>query len=69
MTIESSYQPAFERLERFLIEVGRTKLLKPLYTALMKTDSGKTLAHRIYAAARGGYHKITRTALEKILLL
>jgi len=68
MAIESSYQPAFERLERFLLEVGRTKLLKPLYTALMKTESGKTLAHSIYARGRGGYHTITRTALEKILL-
>jgi len=27
------------------------------------------LAHDIYARARGGYHTITRTALEKILLL
>jgi aminopeptidase N len=69
MAIESGYQPAFDRLERFLIEVGRTKLLKPLYTALMKTESGKILAHGIYARARGGYHTITRTALEKILLL
>ncbi|HEY3455425.1 MAG TPA: M1 family metallopeptidase [Bryobacteraceae bacterium] len=69
MAIESGYQPAFPRLERFLIEVGRTKLLKPLYTALMKTESGKTLARDIYARARGGYHTITRTALEKILFL
>ena len=69
MAIESGYQPAFDRLERFLLEVGRTKLLKPLYTALMKTESGKTSAHGIYARAHGGYHTITRTALEKILLL
>jgi len=69
MVIESSYQPAFPRVERFLLEVGRTKLLKPLYTALMKTETGKTLAHDIYARARDGYHTITRTALEKILLL
>jgi leukotriene-A4 hydrolase len=69
MAIESGYRPAFDRLERFLLEIGRTKLLKPLYTALMKTESGKTLAHDIYARARAGYHAITRTALEKILLL
>ncbi len=69
MAIESCYQPAFNRLEHFLIEVGRTKLLKPLYSALMKTESGKILAHDIYGRARGGYHTITRTVLEKILLL
>ncbi|HMJ61924.1 MAG TPA: leukotriene A4 hydrolase C-terminal domain-containing protein, partial [Bryobacteraceae bacterium] len=69
MAIESGYQPAFERLERFLLEIGRTKLLKPLYAALMKTASGKMRAHDIYARARAGYHTITRTALEKILFL
>jgi aminopeptidase N len=69
MAIESGYQPAFLRLERFLLEIGRAKLLKPLYTALMKTDDGKILAHEIYAKARGGYHAIARTALEKILFL
>lgn len=69
MAIESGYQPAFPRLERFLLEIGRTKLLKPLYAALMKTASGKMRAHEIYTRARAGYHAITRTALEKILFL
>jgi aminopeptidase N len=67
--IESGYRPAFDRLERFLLEIGRTKLLKPLYTALMKTEGGRLLAHDIYARAHAGYHTITRTALEKILFL
>jgi leukotriene-A4 hydrolase len=69
MAIESGYQPAFSRLERFLLEIGRTKLLKPLYAALMKTESGKAFAHDIYARAHAGYHAIARTALEKILFL
>ena len=69
MAVESGYLPAFDRLERFLLQIGRTKLLKPLYMALMKSDSGKALAHGIYARARSGYHTITRTALEKILFL
>jgi hypothetical protein len=69
MAIESGYQPAFPRLERFLLEIGRAKLLKPLYAALMKTDHGKILAHDIYARAHAGYHAIARTALEKILFL
>jgi leukotriene-A4 hydrolase len=69
MAIESGYQPAFSRLERFLLEIGRTKLLKPLYAALMKTERGKAFAHDIYARAHAGYHAIARTALEKILFL
>ncbi len=69
MAIESGYEPAFPRLERFLLEIGRMKLLKPLYAALMKTEDGKVLAHDIYRRAHAGYHAITRTAIEKILLL
>jgi hypothetical protein len=69
IAIESGYRTAFPRLESFLLEIGRTKLLKPLYGALMKTEDGKLLAHRIYDRAHAGYHAITRTALEKILFL
>ena len=69
MAIESGYRTAFPRLERFLLEIGRTKLLKPLYAALMKTEDGKLLAHGIYDRAHAAYHAITRTALEKILFL
>jgi hypothetical protein len=65
--IESGYESGLERLERFLMEVGRTKLLKPLYTALMKTVDGQTLARLIYTKARPGYHPITQTALDKIV--
>jgi aminopeptidase N len=69
MAIESGYRPAFPRLEHFLLKIGRTKLLKPLYGALMKTEDGKILAHDIYGRAHTAYHAITRTALEKILFL
>ncbi|HEY3936634.1 MAG TPA: M1 family metallopeptidase, partial [Bryobacteraceae bacterium] len=67
ISIESAYEAAYQRLERFLTEVGRTKLLRPLYTALMKTPDGQTLAKEIYAKARAGYHPITQTALDKIV--
>ena len=67
MAIESRYEPADQRLESFLINVGRMKYLKPLYKELMKTPEGRARAHHIYAKARSGYHPIAQTAIDKIV--
>jgi hypothetical protein len=65
--IEGRFWPAYERLERFLEQVGRTKLIKPLYAALVKSTEGRALALNWYARFRSGYHPITQTALDKIV--
>jgi len=67
MAIESRYEPADQRLEWFLTNVGRMKYLKPLYKELMKTPEGRARAHHIYAKARSGYHPIAQTAIDKIV--
>lgn len=67
MSIEADYQPAYPRLEAFLLEVGRQKFLRPLYAALMKTPAGQTRARTIYAKARPGYHPIAQTSMDKIV--
>ena len=36
----AGYRPADARLEEFLLNVGRRKFLKPLYTELAKTEAG-----------------------------
>ena len=68
MAIESNYEAGFDRLQDFLLDVGRMKYLRPLYSELMKTPAGETLALDIYVKARSLYHPIARTAVEKILL-
>ena len=45
MSIRAGYQPATERLEEFLVSVGREKLIKPLYEELVKSESGKAWAN------------------------
>jgi aminopeptidase N len=65
--IESRYDPAYPVLERFLVEVGRRKFLKPLYTELAKTPQGAEQALRIYEKARPGYHAISRATVDEIL--
>jgi leukotriene-A4 hydrolase len=69
IAIEGNYRFAYPRLESYLQEVGRTSLVKPLYAALVKTKTpeNETLARKIYAEARAGYHPITQTAVDKVL--
>jgi hypothetical protein len=67
MAIRANYAPAYARLERFLIEVGRRKFVRPLYLELAKTAEGKKRAAAIYRKARPGYHPITAATVDEIL--
>lgn len=66
-SIETRYAPGIERLERFLLEVGRNKFIRPLYQALVETDWGRDWAIEVYQRARPGYHALTRQAAERAL--
>ena len=67
LAIKADYAPAYARVEAFLLEVGRQKFIKPLYTELMKTPAGQDRAKAIYAKARAQYHPIAQTAVDKIV--
>ncbi|MBK8976902.1 MAG: M1 family metallopeptidase [Planctomycetes bacterium] len=55
------------RLEGFLLAVGRRKLVRPLYTALLASEAGAARARAIYASARPRYHAVTRGTLDALL--
>lgn len=61
------YEPAFSRLEDFLLNVGRRKFLVPLYRALLATEDGTAQARQIYQRARPGYHAISTGTLDELL--
>ncbi len=63
----NQYQPADQRLDQFLVEVGRLKYIKPLYQELVKTPHGKAEAERVFEKARPGYHPITVASIEQVL--
>lgn len=65
--IRHSYEPAYRKLENFLINTGRRKFLTPLYTELIKTREGKERARDIYAKARLNYHFVAVSTVEKLL--
>ncbi|NBB93474.1 MAG: aminopeptidase, partial [Gammaproteobacteria bacterium] len=66
-SIETRYQPGIERLETFLLNVGRNKFTRPLYSALADTEWGREWAIEVYQRARPGYHPLTRQASERAL--
>ncbi len=66
MSIESGYEPAYARLEGFLLQVGRVKYIRRLYTAMIKTEAGRHRAEAIYAKARPGYHPIAQSAVDRV---
>jgi leukotriene A-4 hydrolase/aminopeptidase len=67
LAVRARYEPAYARLEEFLVGIGRRKFLKPLYTELAKTPEGLARARAIYAKARPGYHPIAQGTVDKLL--
>lgn len=67
MSIKNRYEPAYPRLEEFLLSVGRRKFIKPLYQELAKTPEGKERALAIYRRARPTYHPIAVSSIDEVL--
>ena len=67
MSIKNKYEPAYPRLEEFLVSVGRRKFIRPLYQELAKTPEGKERALAIYRRARPTYHPIAVTSIDQDL--
>ncbi|HIC57313.1 MAG TPA: M1 family peptidase [Acidobacteria bacterium] len=67
IAIRNSYRPADSRLERYLVEIGRRKLILPLYAALAETPAGLVRARAIYDRARPGYHPISADSIDTVL--
>lgn len=67
MAIRGGYRTAYPKLDRFLMEVGRRKYIKPLYQELAKTPEGKSHAKKVYAKARAGYHPISAATVDDLL--
>jgi leukotriene-A4 hydrolase len=67
ISIKNQYQPAYSRLIEYLISIGRVKLIKPLYEAMMQISELNNLALNIYKNARPGYHNIAIQQIDKIV--
>ncbi len=65
--IRNQYEPAYLRLETYLVGIGRRKLIKPLYDELVKTPEGRARAEAIYERARPGYHPIAVSSIDEVV--
>ena len=57
---------SYDRLETFLINVGRRKFLTPLYKALIESDQ-TNMALSIYKKARPNYHSVATGTMDELL--
>lgn len=67
-TIHHEYAPADKKVAEFLNSVGRRKFLVPIYKALIKADSTKEKAKKIYEASRENYHAVSVETLDAMIL-
>ena len=67
IAIRNAYRRADSRLERYLLEIGRRKLILPLYAALAATADGRERARAIYRRARPGYHPIATRSIDPLV--
>ncbi|MFZ2237449.1 MAG: leukotriene A4 hydrolase C-terminal domain-containing protein, partial [Dokdonella sp.] len=66
LTVDSGYTANYPQIERFVVPIGRRKLVMPIYEALVKTPDGKAFGKTIYAKARPGYHPLTQAGVDKL---
>jgi hypothetical protein len=67
LAIANRYTAAFPAMERYMIRIGRRKLIVPLYRDLASTVEGKAMAKRIYGMAREGYHPVAQSTIDPLL--
>ena len=65
LTIPLNYVPVMPKVKQFLLNVGRTKFVVPLYRLLLENTAQQTFAKEIYQQARAGYHPLTQAQIDK----
>jgi aminopeptidase N len=65
--LRAGWEPALQRAEAFLGEVGRMKYLKPLYGVLASSHEHRGLARSLFKKYAERYHPIARQGVELIL--
>jgi leukotriene-A4 hydrolase len=65
--IRAGYTPMRDALRAHLIEIGRRKLMMPLWSELAKTPENKAWAIEVYRTARAGLHPIAQNSVDTTL--
>jgi leukotriene-A4 hydrolase len=67
LAITKKYEPARDRLRSYLLNIGRNKLVSPLYRELARTPDNLAWARSVYQQAKAGYHPLTQSVAEALL--
>jgi leukotriene-A4 hydrolase len=67
LAIANRYTAAYPAMERYMINIGRRKLIVPLYRDLAAYPEGLALANKIFDKARDGYHPLAQSTVADIL--
>jgi leukotriene-A4 hydrolase len=67
LSIKYQYQQAYTSIEKFLMTIGRRKLIEPVYKEMVKTPEGKIWARQVFEKAKGAYHPLAVQAIGKLL--
>lgn len=67
LALRTGYDQVFEVLDDYLINIGRRKLIVPLYKKLAESDTGLAWAKEVFKTARSGYHPLAQGTVDSIL--
>ena len=67
LVTKSEYQPAYAKIESFLMTVGRRKFVAPLFESMASNEKLMPMAKRIYKGARENYHSVTFETVDGLL--
>uniref|UniRef100_A0A486XVG6 Aminopeptidase N n=1 Tax=Rheinheimera sp. BAL341 TaxID=1708203 RepID=A0A486XVG6_9GAMM len=67
LALKTGYQEIAAPLEQYLINIGRRKLIIPLYKQLASTPEGLAFARAVYEKARPGYHPLAQGTVDDLL--
>ena len=67
LALKTGYQEIAAPLEQYLINIGRRKLIIPLYKQLATTPEGLAFARAVFAKARPGYHPLAQGSVDELL--
>lgn len=65
LAIPLNYLPVMPQVQQFLMQVGRTKFVVPLYRLLLENPAQQGFAKQIYQQAKPGYHPLTQAQIDK----
>jgi hypothetical protein len=67
LSIRAGYDAVYPAMSKYLVAIGRRKLIVPLYKELAQTEQGKVWALKVYQQARPGYHGLAQGSIDGIL--